>query len=92
MKNEFWTAIYFDLSEKEYENGDHVSGFCERQREEMEKGFTVQLYYTDCAEVQITEISDDTFYYETEYEDMCGEWRTEKRYVVVLGYEEGEEK
>lgn len=92
MKNEFYTAKYFDVTEKEYENGDYLNGFCEIQREEMQKGFTVQEYYTDCAGVAIEEIDGDTFYYEQEFENMYGEAETARRYVIVIGYEEESEE
>lgn len=73
MENTYIIKFY-DLSEKQYENGDYLNGFIGKETEEFGEGYTIKDYYSDSGVIlEKNECGD--YFYETE--------DGEKRYVVI---------
>lgn len=74
MENTYIIKFY-DLGEEQYENGDHLNGFAEKETEEFGEGYTISDFYADRAGVSLDKINDGIYAYETN--------DGEKRYVVI---------
>lgn len=73
MENTYIIKFY-DLHEEQYKNGDHVSGFVEKETEEFGEGYTIEDYYSDRGVILETNECGDYFY---ETDDG------ERRYIVI---------